>query len=111
MNGMFGSLDQRRATLQSNALLDYRTAVFENNADPEDTWKKIREQGDATLIRFKEPSAIQDTDARLPINEVVNLWLNGEMTDSRLRGFKFTVDQLEALGLDPDDELRLLNTL
>ncbi len=111
MNGMFGKLDQRRATLQANALLDYRTAVLEGNEDPNKAWERIREQGDATLKRFNELVAIGDDDSRRPLNEVVNLWLNNEMTDSRLRGFNLKVEKIEALGLDTDDEIRLLNTI
>ena len=110
-NGILGRLDQRRATLQSNALLDYRKAVFEGGEDPNKAWERIRNQGDATLERFNETEAIGDTDNQLSAPEVANLWLNNQMTDSRIRSYRFKVDQIEALGLDPDDELRLLTTI
>ena len=111
VNGMMGKLDQRRAGLQANALLDYRTAVFESKEDPDKAWTRIREQGDATLERFGEINVMGHPDDNLPPADVANLWLNNQMTDSRIRSYRFTVDQIEGLGLDADDELRLLNTI
>ena len=110
-NGILGGLDQRRAILQANALLDYRSAVFEKGEAPDAAWKRIREQGDATLERFNETQAIGDSDNQLPLAEVANLWLNNQMTDSRIKSYRFSIDQIEALGLDPADELKLLNTI
>ncbi len=112
LEGPVGKFDPKMSQIQSSAVFDYREAR-QSGTSAEDAMAKTYE---ATRQTVESNKSVGDgPDSEKAPKELIGYYLSGSTGDTLFRQQMFTkgitLEQIEGLALEPDDELKILNIL